>query len=61
MPIKFLASHNTIIFGPTGIEKTQFMLEVIRQKLVDLSMLGAMIWGALLVAAGLLSTCVDFC
>ena len=35
MPIKFLASRNTIIFGPTGIGKTQFMLEVIRQQLVE--------------------------
>lgn len=34
MPVKFLASHNTIIFGPTRIGKTQFMLEVIRQKLI---------------------------
>lgn len=34
MPIKFLANHNTIIFGPTGVGKTQFMLEVIRRKLV---------------------------
>ena len=34
MPIKFLAAHNTIIFGPTGIGKTQFILEVIRQKLI---------------------------
>lgn len=35
MPIAFLASHNTIIFGPTGIGKTEFMLQVIRQKLVE--------------------------
>ena len=34
MPIKFLASRNTIIFGPTGIGKTQFILEVIRQQLI---------------------------
>ena len=34
MPIKFLASHNCIIFGPTRAGKTQFILEVIRQKLV---------------------------
>ncbi len=33
MPIKFLASHNCIIFGPSRIGKTQFILEVIRQKL----------------------------
>ena len=36
MPIKFLASHNCIIFGPTRAGKTQFILEVIRQKLVYL-------------------------
>ena len=36
MPIKFLASHNCIIFGPTRAGKTQFILEVIRQKLVHL-------------------------
>ena len=34
MPVKFLASHNCIIFGPSQAGKTQFMLEVIRQKLV---------------------------
>ena len=34
MPIKFLANKNTIISGPTGSGKTQFILEVIRQKLV---------------------------
>ena len=34
MPIKFLANKNTIIFGQTGVGKTEFMLEVIRQKLV---------------------------
>ena len=34
MPVKFLASHNCIIFGPSRAGKTQFMLEVIRQKLV---------------------------
>ena len=34
MPIKFLANHNTIIFGQTGAGKTHFILEVIRQKLV---------------------------
>ena len=34
MPIKFLANHNTIIFGQTGAGKTQFMLEVIKQKLI---------------------------
>ena len=34
MPIKFLANKNTIITGPTGSGKTQFILEVIRQKLI---------------------------
>ena len=34
MPIKFLASHNCIIFGPSRAGKTEFMLEVIRRKLV---------------------------
>ena len=34
MPVKFLASHNCIVFGPSQAGKTQFMLEVIRQKLV---------------------------
>lgn len=34
MPVKFLANHNTIIFGQTGIGKTCFVLEVIRQRLV---------------------------
>ena len=34
MPIKFLANHNTIIFGQTRAGKTHFILEVIRQKLV---------------------------
>ena len=34
MPIKFLANHNTIISGPTGVGKTEFILEVIRSKLV---------------------------
>ncbi len=34
MPIKFLANKNTIVFGPTGVGKTEFILEVIRQRLV---------------------------
>ena len=34
MPIKFLANHNTIIFGQTGAGKTCFILDVIRYKLV---------------------------
>ena len=35
MPIKFLASKNTIVFGQTGVGKTHFILEVIRQKLIE--------------------------
>lgn len=34
MPIKFIADHNTIVFGPSQAGKTQFMLEVIKQRLV---------------------------
>ena len=34
MPIKFLANHNTIIFGQTGVGKTHFILNVIKNKLV---------------------------
>ena len=34
MPIKFLANHNTIIFGQTGIGKTHFILNVIRKELI---------------------------
>jgi hypothetical protein len=34
MPIKFLANHNTIIYGQTGAGKTHFILNVIQQKLV---------------------------
>ena len=35
MPIKFLANKNTIIFGQTGAGKTYFILEVIRQQLIE--------------------------
>ena len=35
MPIKFIANRNCIIFGATGAGKTQFILAVIRQKLVE--------------------------
>ena len=35
MPVKFLANHNCIIFGQTGAGKTQFILRVIREKLVE--------------------------
>ena len=34
MPIKFLANKNTIVFGQSGVGKTEFMLQVIREKLV---------------------------
>ena len=34
MPIKFLANHNTIIFGQTGVGKTHFILNVIKQRLI---------------------------
>ena len=34
MPIKFQACRNTIIHGASGAGKTEFMLEVIRKKLV---------------------------
>lgn len=34
MPCNFLANHNTIIFGQTGAGKTQFVLNVIRHRLV---------------------------
>jgi len=34
MPVKFLANKNTIIFGQTGAGKTQFILQVIREKLI---------------------------
>ena len=34
MPIKFLANHNTIIFGQTGVGKTHFILNVIRYRLI---------------------------
>ena len=35
MPVKFLANKNCIIFGATGVGKTEFILAVIRQKLVE--------------------------
>ena len=35
MPVKFLASHNCIIFGPSRAGKTQFILQVIREKLIE--------------------------
>jgi hypothetical protein len=34
MPIKFQASRNTIVHGASGAGKTEFILEVIRQRLV---------------------------
>ena len=35
MPVKFLANKNCIIFGATGVGKTEFILAVIKQKLVE--------------------------
>ena len=35
MAIKFLANHNTIIFGQTGAGKTQFILRIIRERLIE--------------------------
>ena len=35
MPIKFLANHNTIVYGQTGAGKTQFILRVIRERLIE--------------------------
>ena len=34
MPVKFLANHNTIIFGQTGVGKTHFILNVIKHRLI---------------------------
>ena len=34
MPIKFLANHNIIIYGPTRAGKTRFTLEVLEKKLI---------------------------
>ena len=35
MPIKFLANHNTIVYGQTGAGKTQFILRVIKERLIE--------------------------
>lgn len=35
MPIKFLACHNTIVYGQTGAGKTYFMRRIIEQRLVE--------------------------
>ncbi len=35
MPIKFLANHNTIVFGQTGCGKSTFILKVIEKKLIE--------------------------
>ena len=35
MPIKFLANHNTIVYGQTGAGKTQFILKIIKKKLIE--------------------------
>lgn len=34
MPIKFLANHNCIIYGCTGVGKTHFIMRVIKEKLI---------------------------
>ena len=34
MPVKFIANHNTIVFGQTGAGKTHFILNMIRHKLI---------------------------
>jgi len=34
MPIKFIANHNTIIYGSTGVGKTHFMLRVLKERLI---------------------------
>ena len=35
MPIKFLANHNTIIYGQSGCGKTHFILKVLEKKLIE--------------------------
>ena len=35
MPVKFLACHNTIIYGQSQCGKTHFMLQVIDKKLIE--------------------------
>lgn len=35
MPIKFLANHNTIVYGQTGAGKTQFILRIIKERLIE--------------------------
>ena len=34
MPIKFIANHNCIIYGSTGVGKTHFMLRVLKERLI---------------------------
>ena len=34
MPLNFLANHNTIIWGASGVGKTTFMLRIIKEKLI---------------------------
>lgn len=34
MPIKFIANRNTIVFGQTGVGKTYFVLEVIKNRMI---------------------------
>ena len=35
MPIKFIANHNCIIYGATNVGKTTFMLEILKQRLIE--------------------------
>ena len=35
MPIKFLANHNTIIYGQSGSGKTYFLLKVLEKRLIE--------------------------
>ena len=35
MPIKFMANHNCIIYGCTGVGKTHFMLRILKEKLIE--------------------------
>ena len=35
MPIKFIANHNCIIYGSTGVGKTHFMLRILKERLIE--------------------------
>ena len=35
MPIKFMANHNCIVYGSTGVGKTHFMLRILKEKLIE--------------------------